>query len=122
MTLVKDVMSPGAVTLPPTASVKEAVKLMRDKNIGSVMVVEGGRLVGIFTERDLVKLVAAGTGLEKPIADVMTRNPVTVKPDDPLVVAVAKMVEHNIRHLPVVDEKGTPLGMLSVRDVIKHIL
>jgi CBS domain-containing protein len=122
VTLVKEVMSPGAVSLPPTASVREAAKLMKTKNIGSVMVIDEGRLVGIFTERDLVRLVAEGGDLDKPLAEVMTTNPVTVKPDDPLVLAVAKMVEHNIRHLPVIDEKGTPIGMLSVRDVIKHIL
>ncbi len=52
----------------------------------------------------------------------MSREVITVKPDDPLVVAVAKMVEANVRHLPVVNDNGTPIGMLSVRDVLKHIL
>ena len=122
MTLVKDVMSHGTVSLPPTASVREAVKLMKDKNIGSILVVEEARLVGIFTERDLVRLVAEGADLDKPLSEVMTKNPITVSPEEPLVVAVAKMVEHNIRHLPVVDSKGTVIGMLSIRDVIKHVL
>jgi len=122
MTLVKDVMSHGSVSLPPTASVKEAVKLMRDKNIGSILVIEEAKLVGIFTERDLVKLLAEGGDLDKPLAEVMTKNPITVSPEDPLVIAAAKMVEHNIRHLPVVDSKGTAVGMLSIRDIVKHIV
>jgi len=121
VTLVKDIMSPGSVTLPPTSTAAEAAKLMASKNIGSVLVVEGGKLVGIITERDIVKLVVKGE-LDKPLAEVATKNPVTLSPSDPVIVAAGKMVEHNIRHLPVVDEKGFPLGVVSIRDILKHII
>ncbi|MEB3851837.1 MAG: CBS domain-containing protein [Desulfurococcales archaeon] len=94
---------------------------MAENNIGSVLVVEGGRLVGIITERDVIRLLAAGRPLTEKLGDVMTRDPVTVKPDTPLIVALARMVEYNIRHLPVVDEKGRPVGVLSVRDVIRNL-
>ncbi len=52
----------------------------------------------------------------------MKKNPIVVKPDDPIILALGKMVEHNIRHLPVVDDNGTPVGVVSIRDIAKHII
>jgi len=121
MGFVRDIMSPGSVTLPSSSPTLEAVKLMRDKNIGSVLVVDEGKLVGIITERDIVRLIAEDD-LEKPLSETMTKDPIVVHPDDPIVVALAKMVEHNIRHLPVVDDNGTPVGVVSIRDIAKHVL
>ena len=118
----KDVMTKALYTLPPSSKLSEAVKLMAQYNIGSVLVVSEGKLAGIITERDVVRLVNKGVSLDTPLEEVMTRDVVTVKPDDPLVIAVALMVQHNIRHVPVVDENNVPQGIVSVRDVIREIL
>ncbi|MEB3787846.1 MAG: CBS domain-containing protein [Desulfurococcales archaeon] len=118
----KDIMVKDPYTLAPSHTVADATKIIMQRNIGSILVLEGGRLVGIFTERDLAKHVGAGKSLETPLSEVMTRNPITVKPDTPLVVVVGKMVEHNIRHIPVVDDEGRPVGIISSRDILKHIL
>lgn len=122
MALVKDIMRTSLVTLSPGETVETAVRVMKENNIGSVLIVDAGKLVGIFTERDLLTMVASGAGLGKKLGDVMTRNVITVKPEDPVVKAVCKMVEHNIRHVPVVDDSGAPLGMVSARDVLRNML
>ena len=91
--------------------------------VGTVLVVDGdGRLVGIFSERDLLTKVA---GLHAdyrglPVRDFMTPNPETVTADDPLAVALHKMDLGGYRHLPVV-QVGKPVGMISVRDLMRHI-
>ena len=122
MALVRDIMRTSLVTLSPGETVETAVRIMKENNIGSVLVVDAGKLVGIFTERDLLAMVAGGAGLDKKLGDVMTRNVVTVRPDDPVVKAVCKMVDYNIRHVPVVDDSGAPLGMVSARDVLRNML
>ncbi|MEB3780609.1 MAG: CBS domain-containing protein [Desulfurococcales archaeon] len=122
MALVKDIMRTELVTLSPGETVESAVRLMKENNIGSILVVDAGKLVGIFTERDLVSMVASGASLEQKLGDVMTRNLVTVKPDDPVVKALCRMIEHNIRHIPVVDDTGAPLGMVSARDILRNML
>ncbi len=88
---------------------KDAAKIIADKNVGSVLIVKEGKLVGIFTERGLAKLVAKGVSLDTPLSEVMTKNVHTVHADDPLVKAVYLMVEYNIRHVPVVDAEGKPI-------------
>ncbi len=122
MALARHIMRTDLVTLSPGETVEKAVKVMHENNIGSVLIVDAGRLVGIFTERDLLAMVSRGAPLDKPLSDVMTRNVVTVKPDDPIVKVVCKMLEHNIRHVPVVDDKGAPLGMISARDVLRNLV
>lgn len=107
----------------PETSIREAARLMAEHNVGSIPVVDReGRLVGIFTERDLTRLVARGESLEKPLKEAMTPNPVTAHPDDPLPLLAYKMMEHNIRHIPVVDEQGKLLGVVSIRRVLRHML
>ena len=120
---VRDVMSSGRlVSVEPGASLLDAARAMAEAGVGSVLVVSGGRLVGIFTEKDLVRAVASGASLGERVESFMTREPVTVKPDDPLPLAASKMVEGGFRHLPVVDEDGRPIGVVSVRDVLRALL
>ncbi|MEM1873875.1 MAG: CBS domain-containing protein [Acidilobaceae archaeon] len=102
-----------------SVSVRDAVLTMYRENVGSILVVdERGMLVGIFTERDLVRIVALGVSLETPISEVMTVNPVSVKANARIVDVVEIMVEKRIRHVPVVDEMGRPVGVVSVRDIV----
>ncbi len=120
---VSDVMRKGdLLTATPDTKVLDAVKSMHERGVGSVLVVSGeGRLEGIFTERDLVKLVATGGNLEDRIGDYMTRNPVTAKPEDPLPLVASKMIEGGFRHIPVVDNAGKPIGIVSIRDVLRAL-
>lgn len=100
-------------------TVFEAARLMEQHQIGAVMVVEDGRLVGIFTERDaLFRVVAMGRDAQAtPLTEVMTRDPQTIHPDNPFEHALHLMYEGGIRHIPVV-ENGQPIGMISARDAL----
>jgi signal-transduction protein with cAMP-binding, CBS, and nucleotidyltransferase domain len=107
----------------PEQTVAEAVVLMRQERVGCVLVCQSdGQLVGIFTERDLMRRVlAAGLPLCMPVSGYMTRNPVVVYPNEPLGVAVRRMEEGGYRHLPVVDQAGRPLGVLSVKRIVHYL-
>jgi CBS domain-containing protein len=117
-------LKPGhAVTLPPTATVSEAIQTMLTRNIGALLIVaDSGKLLGIFSERDLLTKVADGDPhfATNPVRDYMTPNPVTVKPTDKLAFVLHKMDVGGYRHLPVLRD-GQPLGMISVRDMLRHI-
>ncbi len=121
MIKVGDVMR-RPVTVKPEFTVKEAVSLMHRSGSSSVIVVDDeGRPIGIFTERDLVRVVAEGVSLEASIREVMTPNPVTVRVDDPLSKAISKMAEHRVRNLPVVDSEGRLAGLVTARDVTEAL-
>ena len=123
MVLVRDVMRRGRIVwLPPEATVGDAVKLMSRENVGSILVMSGGRIVGIFTERDLVHHLARGGGLNDRLSSVMTREVLTLREDESAVKAATIMVERGIRHLPVVDAKGNVVGMVSARDALRLVI
>jgi len=106
----------------PDKTVLDAAKIMAEHNIGSVPVVENGRLVGIFTERDLVRLVARGVPLDTRLGEVMTRDLIVAKPSEPLPLIAQKMLQHGIRHIPVVDDEGRLLGVISIRRVLRYLI
>src|SRR5262245_7040641 len=116
-------LHPGAaLQLKPTQTVLDAVNLMRKEGVGCVLVCEAGRLVGIFTERDLMRRVLAhGKPLTLPLADCMTANPVVVHPKEPIAGAVRRMEEGGYRHLPVV-EGDKPVGILAVRRIVHYLV
>src|SRR5262249_32955577 len=88
-----------------------------------LLVVQGQRVVGIFTERDLMRRVLAPSKpLSLSVAACMTPNPVTVQNKDPIGVAVKRMEEGGDRHLPVVDEAGRPVGVLSVKRIVHYLV
>jgi len=106
-----------------TQTVAEAVALMRREKVGCLLVCDGPRLVGIFTERDLMRRVlAAAKPLTLPIVDFMTPDPVVVHPKEPIGAAVQRMEEGGYRHLPVVDEAGRPVGVLSVKRIVHYLV
>jgi CBS domain-containing protein len=107
------------ITTPKSATVLEASRTMKLHNIGALLVVDGTRLAGIFTERDaLFRVLAAGLDATRTqLADVMTAQPQTIHPDEPFVQALRVMYRGRFRHLPVV-EFDRPLGMVSVRDAL----
>jgi CBS domain-containing protein len=104
---------------PPQTFVAKAAKLMEKRNVGAVLVVESDRLVGIFTERDVTfRVVAHGLDARTTrLSQVMTRNPQTIDPDEPLGHALLVMHEHGFRHLPVI-EAGKIIGIVSSRSAM----
>jgi CBS domain-containing protein len=101
------------------ATVVDAARAMKQRNVGSVLVVDEGRLAGIFTERDALfrVLAAARDPATTTLGEVMTPQPQTLHPDEPFVRALRVMHEGKFRHLPVV-EYGRPIGIVSVRDAL----
>jgi CBS domain-containing protein len=115
---IVDVMSTRLVQVEPGATARDAARRMTEEGVGSVAVCEGARLVGIFTERDLLRLTAAGADLDATaVGDEMTRALVTVSAADDIVAAARLMGERGIRHLPVV-EGDNLLGVVGIRDVL----
>ena len=110
----------AAETIEATADVNEAIGRMHHQAIDCVLVVEDGRLVGIFTDRDAVLKVAGRELKARPIAELMTRDPVVVRHDDTVAVAINKMAVGGFRHIPIV-ENGSPTGLVSARDVFRHL-
>lgn len=107
----------------PDQTVAEAVALMRQEDVGYVLVTQDQRLSGIFTERDLLRRVlAAGKPLTLTLAECMTPNPVVVGRKDSIAVAVRRMEEGGYRHLPVVDEGGRLVGVLSVKRIVHYLV
>ncbi len=110
------------VTVEPGDSARLAVLRMLEEDVGSVAVCEAGKLVGIFTERDVLRLAGEGTPLDEVrIADVMTTEVTTVTADVSVTDAASLMGERRIRHLPVVED-GRLLGMIGIRDVLSSLV
>ncbi len=109
-------------SVPPDATVGEVLKLMVDKEIGCVMVVDRGKLAGIFSERDaLMKInTDAPRVLNKPISQFMTADPVTLETNDKIAYALQKMNVGGYRHIPILFE-GKLVGVISIRDILRYL-
>ncbi len=107
----------------PDAQVRDALQTMSDRNFGALLVVEGGKVVGIFAERDaLRKKLYQGTDLERPVRDYMTPEPECLTPDDSIASALNKMVVGAYRHVPLVNAAQEPVGLLVMRDVMGYVV
>lgn len=112
------------ITIMSTQSVGDALKLLKEHNIGCVVVVDGeGRVTGMFTERDALNKVCGEKSevLEAPIAEFMTPNPNTEPTTCSVAHALFMMSGGNYRHIPIVDSEGFPISILSIRDVLTHM-
>lgn len=112
------------ISLKPTATVADAVSTMIQHRLGAVLVVDNGKVLGLFTERDVLTRVAAvsGSEAETPISNVMTPNPECLSFDDEIVFALNKMTVGGFRHIPILNSDGVPKAVLSMRDVVEHIV
>lgn len=111
------------VTLSPGQSVAEALDIMRQKRFGCVVMTEKDKLVGILTERDILLKVAGISGAEKKkVREIMTPDPEVFEPDDSIAFVLNAMHVGGYRHIPVVDERGKPLAVISVKDIVGFIL
>jgi len=115
---VKEVMKSPPVTLYPQATLADAARTMAEKNIGFVVLTEGDRLVGVVSERDVVKALASGTPLNTPLEKIATKRVITIEPEKSVVEAADLMAENKIRHL-VIAERGRAVGVVSLRDLVR---
>jgi CBS domain-containing protein len=120
MVLIREVMSTELVSVAPDASVAEAATVMGTHHVGAALVLVDGRLIGIFTERDIVRALASDfDAAGHRVADWMSGDPQTMDPDAAVADALATMIERGFRHIPVVDG-GQVVGIVSMRDVTRR--
>jgi CBS domain-containing protein len=119
---VRDLLKDAVVSCREDEPLECAVAKMYATNVGSVVVVDrAGHPVGIVTERDVVRFLAQQVDFKTPLGQVARKSLITASPDDSLISAAAKMIEHNVRHMPVV-EGGRLVGVISIRDVLRALL
>jgi CBS domain-containing protein len=114
-------MSRGLLAVEPGLPLTEVAERMVARDVGAVLVLEDERLVGILTERDVLRAVAGGLDEGTIVADWMTRDPETMEPDEPIRQAAVLMIHGGFRHLPIV-EGDKVVGMLSIRDLMRVVL
>jgi CBS domain-containing protein len=120
-TRVRDVMSSDVVTVGGSATIVDAATLMRDRAIGDVLVTSNGSVKGIVTDRDIVvRVLADGLDLATTVGSMLTGELHTVEADAPIARAVELMREHKIRRLPVLNDAGTLVGIVSIGDVAEE--
>jgi CBS domain-containing protein len=126
MQTVRDILQVkghAAWSIGPQATVYDALQLMADKEVGALLVLENGRLAGMFSERDYArKIILKGkSSRETPVRDIMTERVITVVPEQSIAECMALMTNHRVRHLPVL-EAGELIGLISIGDVVKAIM
>ena len=121
MPVVREHMSRDLLSVEPGETIAEVAQRMVERNLGAVLVLDGGRLVGIMTERDLMRAVARGLPGDAVVAEYMTKDPETIEPVHTTQDAAVLMIHGGFRHLPVV-ERDDVVGMLSIRDLMRVAL
>ena len=113
-----------AICVPQKTRVRAAIDRMNQGGVGCVLIEDRGRLIGIFTERDvLTKIVGTSIDIDRSTVDsLMTRDPETLKPDDRVCYALNKMSVGGFRHIPLVDDDGRSVGVVSMRNVVDYIV
>lgn len=126
MITVKTCLSqkPGVlISVTSGESVQRALELMKENRVRSVLVIDAGQLAGIVTQGDCaIRVLLAGLDAKvTPVSQIMTRDPMTVKPEDPLEACMGLMANRNFRHLPVL-EGGRVVGVVSIGDIVKDMI
>jgi len=118
---IREVMSTDLVKVVATTTIAEAATVMSTRGVGSALVMEGDRLVGIFTERDTLRAVAGDfDGEQHQVLEFMTSNPTTIDAEAPANEALESMFAFGFRHLPVMED-GRVVGIVSMRDVMRRV-
>jgi CBS domain-containing protein len=113
----------AAASVEEGATIREAIQLMLEREVGAVLIERGGRAVGIFTERDVLRrVVRMGIDQSRSVSEVMTPEPETLGLDDGIAFALNRMIVRGFRNIPIVDGAGVPLGILSLREVAAFIV
>jgi len=106
----------------PTDTLRHVLELLRESDHGSVLVQQDEKLVGIFTERDVLRLMANGSDIDVTMEEVMIRDVVTIHEDDNVKMAITKMSTGGYRRLPIVDGKQKPVGLLKVASILHYLV
>jgi len=115
---IREAMTPSPTTVAPGTTAEEAARKMSSEDVGSLPIVEGDRLVGVVTDRDLaIRVLAEGRGAHTTVGEIASKNVVTIDPHQSLEEAARLMAEHQIRRLPVIEEDGKLVGILAQADV-----
>ena len=115
---IQEAMTSSPTTIEPTATAQEAAKIMKSEDIGSLPIVEGDKLVGVITDRDIsIRIVAEGRGTDTTVGEIASKDVVTVDPQQSIDEAARLMAEHQVRRLPVVEEDGRIVGILAQADI-----
>ncbi len=115
---IREAMTSSPATVEPGTTAQEAARLMKSKDVGSLPVVEGDRLVGMITDRDLaIRLVGEGKSSDTPVGELASKDVVTIDPQQEVEEAARLMAEHQLRRLPVCEEDGKLVGILAQADV-----
>jgi CBS domain-containing protein len=120
--LVEHAKAAEPLVVPPHTTVREVLSTLQLHNAGSLLICEGNKLIGIFTERDALRLMATSADLDVPIRDVMTKNPVTISRDAPIAEAVKLMSAGGYRRLPIVDHDGSLAGVVKVSGILHYFV
>jgi FOG: CBS domain len=123
--IVKNLVKKKPIYVEKGTKALDAIRIMYENNVGSLLILDKGKLFGIFTERDLLKAVAKKEDLNKPIEEFSTtKNLITIRENDSFRKAAELMAKHFIRHLIVVNGNNNPIGVVSIRDLISesHLL
>jgi CBS domain-containing protein len=120
--MVKHIMIEDVVAAKPNATIKDVVRTLYEKHVGSIVITDyDHKCVGIFTERDAIRIIANEVPLDTPVDQVMTKNVVTIGEEASLEEARRLVMSHRIRHIPVVDQKGELVGLLSIRKLLEQL-
>lgn len=106
----------------PDDTIRAVLRLLREARTGAAMVCAGGRLLGVFTERDALRLLADGSNLDAPVSQVMIRNPVTLRSSDTVAHAISLMSAGGFRRLPIVDGEGKVQGVVKVSGILHYLV
>jgi CBS domain-containing protein len=108
--------------LSPDTTIREALLVLRSQHRGALLVCCDDRLAGIFTERDVVRILAEGRDLNVPIAEEMVKDPTTICEGDSVGLAIRRMAENGYRRLPVVDQSNRPVGLVDVEGIVHFLV
>ncbi len=122
MLMVKHIMIEDVVTAKSNITIKDAIRILQDKHVGSIIITDDHqKCVGIFTERDAIRMVAGDVPLDSELDQVMTKHVATIGEEASLDEAKRIIISHGIRHLPVVNSKEELVGLLSVRRLLDEL-
>jgi CBS domain-containing protein len=120
---VRDLMVREIIKMKSDESIEEAIKILHERHVGSVVITDNeGKCIGIFTERDAIRAIATKVPFNKPLQEVMTKNVLTIWEGASFSEAKQLYKTHGIRHIPVVDEQGYLVGLLSVRSILDELI
>jgi CBS domain-containing protein len=115
---IQEAMTSNPTTVEPTTTAQEAARTMKSEDVGSLPIVEGDKLVGVITDRDLaIRIIAEAKGIDTPVAEIASKDVVTIDPQQSLEEAARLMANNQVRRLPVVEEDGRLVGILAQADI-----